>query len=45
MKGDEGVLRGVLAIGLGAQHVPAEAEDAQVIAVIERFEGGCVHPA
>jgi hypothetical protein len=42
MEADEGVLRGVLAIGLGAQHVAAEAEDAEVVAVIEHLEGRCI---
>ena len=42
VQGDEGVLRRVLAVGLGAQHVAAEAEDAKVVAVIEHLEGRCV---
>jgi hypothetical protein len=39
---DERVLRGVFAVLLGAQHVAAEAEDSQVVAVIEHLEGRCV---
>jgi hypothetical protein len=36
---DEGLLHGVLGLVGGAEHVPAEGQDAAVVTVVQRLEG------
>ena len=41
-RAQEGLLEGVLALVLGAEHVPAEAEQRPVVAVVDDLEGALV---